>query len=209
MPIQPAPANVVQAPATTLQRTIGPPELLWPASWWGDPLPSEDLPTFPEQYNRPERNNPKYNVGSVSFRSALRTATALWILDNDFDAEYGFKPLYENLKGSLLLEVKIHTGMVAEAQKIEAWKIKIDDRLSRRYNLNDALVEVKYTPGNAARSRGEVEPHDRFAIIDKQELWHFGHTVGGSQRSISAFSRGWPATTTGAVQYFEDLWGYL
>lgn len=47
--------------------------------------------------------------------------------------------------------------------------------------------------------------HDRFAIID-DELWHFGGTVGGFHASVSAASRGWSASTHGAIDFFEMAW---
>jgi hypothetical protein len=49
-------------------------------------------------------------------------------------------------------------------------------------------------------------PHDRFAIID-DELWHWGANVGGTHHEVNAYSRGWPVHETGAVAYFERLWG--
>ncbi|WP_274630121.1 hypothetical protein [Arvimicrobium flavum] len=48
-------------------------------------------------------------------------------------------------------------------------------------------------------------PHDRFALID-DELWHCGANVGGTHHEINAYSYGWPAHDTGAVDYFERLW---
>lgn len=47
--------------------------------------------------------------------------------------------------------------------------------------------------------------HDRFAILDN-ELWHFGHTVGGYETSLTAVSRGWSAIATGAADFYQKLW---
>lgn len=47
--------------------------------------------------------------------------------------------------------------------------------------------------------------HDRFAVVDN-ELWHFGGTVGGYQKKVSAVSRGWCARETGAIDFFKLAW---
>lgn len=43
--------------------------------------------------------------------------------------------------------------------------------------------------------------HDRFAVLD-EELWNFGATVGGLHHGVNAATRGWSATSTGAISFF-------
>lgn len=208
MPIQPAPSITIGLTTGAASQVLGQPELLWAASWWGDVPPTTDRTAFPDQSDRPPRKNMAYNVTSVSFRAAVRKSTRLWILDGNFDVPFGFVPLYETLRGSNVRELKINTGMASHVMAIEAKKQEIIELLSKSGGATSVpVVEVRYTATTGSQNRGEIEPHDRFAIVD-YELWHFGHTVGGSQRSVNAFSRGWPANDTGAITYFEELWGY-
>jgi hypothetical protein len=51
-------------------------------------------------------------------------------------------------------------------------------------------------------------PHDRFAIVD-DELWHFGHTVGGCGDCLFAASGPWGAVETDAVAFYELVWDEL
>lgn len=58
---------------------------------------------------------------------------------------------------------------------------------------------------NTGLNHSPIDVHDRFAIVD-DELWHFGATVGGFHASVNAASRGWSATHSGAVGFFELIW---
>ena len=209
MPSLQAPSAATGTQTGVPQQTLGPPELLWAASWWGKYPPAYDLYAFPEQSERKSRKTYlDYNVTSLAFQSAVRRASRLWILDSNFDVEFGFRPLHTFLQQSYIKDLRINTGMVSHKMEIEAHRLEILDFLSRNARKGtEPLVEVKYNATTGPAGRGEIEPHDRFAIVD-QELWHFGHTVGGGQRSVNAFSHGWSADTTGAVTYFEELWGY-
>lgn len=72
---------------------------------------------------------------------------------------------------------------VHQARRAQNCSIQINTRLTERFDY----------------------VHDRFAIID-DELWHFGATVGGFHASVNAASRGWSATDSGAIEFFELAW---
>ncbi|OJX78716.1 MAG: hypothetical protein BGO92_00040 [Magnetospirillum sp. 64-120] len=50
--------------------------------------------------------------------------------------------------------------------------------------------------------------HDRFAVTDN-ELWHFGGTVGGLEKKMTAVSRGWNAEARNFITFFDHTWKNL
>ena len=50
--------------------------------------------------------------------------------------------------------------------------------------------------------------HDRFAVVDGA-LWHFGSTVGGGHRGLTAASGPWPEDDTRGRIFFEECWRRL
>lgn len=76
----------------------------------------------------------------------------------------------------------------------------------RNYRPRDSFnIYVRY---NSKTIDGSLFPHDRFAIID-DELWHCGANVGGTYHKLNAYSRGWCAHETKAIEYFERIWDRL
>lgn len=138
---------------------------------------------------------------SVEFASFAKSAVRLWILDPHFDQPWGIEPLTDILRLSGITDLRINGGKgipSGEREKISRQlRELLETRTSKRIVVaewRDTINVPKFTP-----------LHDRFAIVDN-ELWHFGCTVGGANRSISALSRGWHVASTRAVEFFEELW---
>jgi hypothetical protein len=205
MPLRNPPTRVVLAAPLGSARLLAP-SLFWPASWWtGQSIPSSDLIQFPNQAERAQRRSPKRLLASVEFRLALRTARRLWILDPYFDGESGTVPLAEALWDSSIRELRINgMGSITQSQVQE--EINYLQEILKHRVGHGVIPDVEWR--NTLSIGGDFVLHDRFAIVD-DELWHFGATVGGTHRSINAFSRGWSATDTGAVSFFQQLWDSL
>jgi hypothetical protein len=196
----------IRKPRYTMQHSISAdlpiPVIRWPAGWWsGNKQPYADRDSFPPIEDLRYRKKESMVLASIDFRLALRSAKRLWILDNYFDDKYGADFLADALLDSRLEELRI-IGMtnINESQA----KQRLEDLLEiLELNAEGYVPVVEWRQSSTRES--EVAIHDRFAVID-DELWHFGSTVGGAHRSINAYSRGWNATTTGAIEFFNELW---
>jgi hypothetical protein len=178
------------------------PLLLWASSRWpNNYIGAEDLRRFPEQHERSARRNQNLLLGSTEFRRALRTASRLWILDQYFDL-LAAEPLKESLQDTNIKDLRINGMRDVTAQNVSDIQGDFTEILR-------ASARGFYEPEVSWRDdlwrKTEITLHDRFAIVD-EELWHFGATVGGSHRSINAFSCGWSVKETFAEEYFLDLW---
>ena len=69
--------------------------------------------------------------------------------------------------------------------------------------LDNLQVEARWSA--TLDRRGFPFLHDRFAIVDGA-LWHFGSTVGGGHRGLTAASGPWPAVKSRAIIFFEECW---
>jgi hypothetical protein len=177
------------------------PTLRWPVHWWASELPpASDAPRFPLKHELAYRDSDEGRLASVEFRSALREARRLLIMDQHFDRRDGHNPLCQLLDTKSLAEVKILTK-ASSTVDVSGMRDELFELLSVALP-NHVTPDVQWRCGDFSG----FSLHDRFAIVD-DELWHFGATVGGAHRSVNAFSRGWSAKETGALQYFFELWG--
>jgi hypothetical protein len=143
----------------------------------------------------------------VEFQAALRAARRVLILDPHFDMQNGVIPLCEALSLSFITTVQINTRQSEEDQEIAEYLELLRQILQDKLPTNNvAVVEVRHNAVRLPATMGDLELHDRFAIVDN-ELWHFGSTCGGSYRGVTAHSRGWDAQATNAEVYFNEVWG--
>lgn len=205
MPIQAPPSVTLPTDSEDLPPTsiFLRPSLLWPSAWWpSEIISSKDLGEFPNQSERAQRRDARRTIGSVEFRSALKGAARLWILDPHFDGPSGVAPLAEALLDATIQELKIN-GMRSMSKQDVVENTELFREILTDAARGGLIPEVQWR--NTLSGQQDLELHDRFAIIDN-ELWHFGATVGGAHRSINAFSRGWDANEKGAITYFEQMW---
>ncbi|MDN7478493.1 hypothetical protein QZM19_22225 [Burkholderia multivorans] len=177
------------------------PTLRWPAQWWESGPPSNtDGARFRVKSELGERGAEGSVIASVEFYDALINARQLYIMDKHFDRVSGYAPLYRMLKTNTLSRIWILSS-TNKPDEVETMSAELYRKLVSQLP-GDTTPDVQWRD----RSLGGFPLHDRFAIVD-DELWHFGATVGGAHRSVNAFSRGWDAEETHAIEYFMDLWG--
>lgn len=151
---------------------------------------------------------------SDEFSRAILTAEArVWIIDKHILSDDGKSPNHKRRLETIaewfkrtdhLRSVRILTG--ASPDEENAKKVFLD--LSKK--VSERRLPLK--PPLDAQIRFSINKfpyiHDRFAIID-YELWHFGATVGGFHRHVSAASRGWDVNAHKAIEFFEMAWNGL
>ncbi|MBB5607227.1 MULTISPECIES: hypothetical protein [unclassified Janthinobacterium] len=181
-------------------------EIMWGCERGGSTHFPRDIDTIGARKRAPAPQ-PLY-----AFRYAVMNAVKrIWVMDKYFLApEEKRKPderiitvldwLHAKLVAS---DIRILTAQHDEitAEFLQLFKDKenyINTMQARRDTR--CLIEI-----NTCLTRGPIDVHDRFAIVD-DELWHFGATVGGFHASVSAASRGWSAEDVGAVNFFELVW---
>jgi hypothetical protein len=129
--------------------------------------------------------------------SVLEASRRLWIFDLHFDA-IGVHALEIALKASSVRDVRVLTGQ--RTGDLAQWL----DRLNAlRAPVDPPLPPVMWLA--VMNSKSYPFPHDRFAIMD-DELWHFGHTVGGAGACLFACSGPWDAQSFEVESFYEGLW---
>lgn len=207
MALVPMPTQQVSQPA--LPRTLLSPRLLWAQGWdaVSDETPTSDLPAFPDIHERRLRKKPDRKLLSVEFQVAVRRAQRVLILDPHFDFKHGVQPLCDALCYSSAMLVRINTRGTDEDLKIHAELNVLREVLQDKAGASTLVeVEIRHNAVLLPMNSGDLELHDRFAIVD-DELWHFGATCGGAHPTLTAHSRGWDVAATAAEAYFADLWG--
>lgn len=162
----------------------------------------EYLEPIPRRGRRPgaDAAGQACRLGLAAFWVAAATCKTLLILDRFFgEAEVGH----------------LHRALEANPVLIEDLRILTKEQSAR--NPFDAMERMlREDCGGALRAAIHVEtqrdaddfPHDRFAVVDR-ELWHFGGTVGGLHKQMTAASRGWDAAETRFAAYFDQRWDDL
>ncbi|WP_139253430.1 hypothetical protein [Burkholderia ubonensis] len=146
-----------------------------------------------------------------AFRSAVSNAMErVWVVDEYFLMPDKGKP---DDRIETILEW-LHPQLVASDIRILTKKHdEIDDDVLELFQIRAREINASQTRRpqqcsiqiNTRLKTGFDYIHDRFAIVD-DELWHFGATVGGFHTSVNAASRGWSATDSGAIDFFELAW---
>nr|WP_263010480.1 hypothetical protein [Pseudomonas sp. VE 267-6A] len=148
---------------------------------------------------------------SDEFSSAICAAQSrVWIIDKHILSDDGKKPDHKRRLDTVVKwfqstdqvkSVRILTGTSPNEKEAAQKFLALSEEVSnRRLPLNPPLdAQIKFSINKFPYI------HDRFAIID-DELWHFGATVGGFHRSVSAASRGWDVNAHRAIDFFEMAW---
>ena len=150
------------------------------------------------------------SIGLSSFVDALAGArTRIWVLDRFYFKRDGDGP---PCAADLLLGVgRLRRGV--DVRILTSNKNNVGEEYVSGFlrQLSVWCVEGDVEPPEAEvihwtlGQKGAPEVHDRFAIVD-YELWHFGGSVGAVNSGVTAGSRGWSASRTGADSFFLELW---
>ena len=196
----------VVTPGSPLPVPAKPPRLLWPSVTYGRGLDSFDVAHFPASdrvYERYCAIEPGIDRGLRAFEQAVtESAFHVLVLDPHFDRQGA-----EILGGALLFsqaqDVRLLTG---RGDLPEQERKGLANMLTERCNegrLDNLQVEARWS---ATLDKHDFPfLHDRFAIVDGA-LWHFGATVGGGYRGLTAASGPWPAEKSRAIIFFEECW---
>lgn len=181
--------------------------------YWGTSSAGDDR-RFPTESDIRLRGCSEVPMPLSVFVNAVRNAVQrVWIVD-----EYFFTSGSNNIKTTnhvsdickwfhkdlKATDIRILTGSHDEVSVDELSLVRMQaDDINRsqpkRQTVCTIAIKTNLTSGKFSYI------HDRFAVIDN-ELWHFGGTVGGYQKKVSAVSRGWCARETGAIEFFELAW---
>lgn len=143
----------------------------------------EDISYVPSLYNIKLRLN--YNstssnnicLGSNKFVERFLTATNIFIIDTHIDKSF-FK----------YIEHVLTKNFNCDIRKIEIISSQLDS--SEHF---DNVLKVMRNKQISFRIYTGLEKdiiHDCFVLFD-DELWHFGGTIGGIQKGLTAYSTGW------------------
>lgn len=199
---------------TAQKGSISQPVVMWPSSERTSRDLCHSLSQFPPPYEYRRRYSEK-NIQPISdFIEEIENARKrIWIVD-----EYLFKASGDEIETGVNKvmdwfwrcsgspEIKIATMCFAHPERVEIETLanRAIDNINANREYSDYLsFGIKYS---LCKGRFQYL-HDRFAVID-DEMWHFGATVGGIHNKISAISRGWDADDHGAIDFFNELWGW-
>ena len=180
------------------------PHLLWPSIKYEQRVESHDVSRFPSRENVQGRYTADVKVLKlVAFETAVMVAElCILVLDPHFD-ETGVNVLGPPLSLSQALDIRLLTGR-GDIEREERDRLQRGLTQYRNLNRVDARqVEVRWRATLDRHSFPFL--HDRFAIVD-EGLWHFGSTVGGGHRGLTAVSGPWPAAGTRATEFFDECW---
>ena len=182
------------------------PALLWPSISYSTTMQNSDLPHFPDRNLVTQRYGSDKDVltlGLQSFQSAVKQAeVCVLVLDVHFD-EVGTRVLGPALEYTKAEDIRLLTGngKIDEERRMQLFRTL---RKLRTMNpANSSATEIYWTARLSKRRFPYL--HDRFAIVDGG-LWHFGSTVGGGSRELTAASGPWPVSETRAKKFFDECW---
>lgn len=207
MTLLPPTLRIKNAPAPKPVHSLVP-KLRWPS--FDNSCSMSDLdrfPSFHEEINRYAAG--EFGAWSEGFLSAVRGASSrVWLVDGfllkiDAFARGHFFGVFDNvLRQTSAQDIRLLTSNKDGHKEQVKQLTELQDARRAPPRNEPFTIEVRLLRG--ARS-GTRLPHDRFAVID-DELWHWGANVGGTHHEINAFSHGWSANDTLAIEYFERLW---
>lgn len=188
---------------------LGDSQLLWPSILNGNPPRCHDLPHFPEMYLVELRHqlgdinsDPETRLDLVlnTFISAVEhSLECILVLDPHFD-DVGVNALAPALASSQAKDIRLLTAGGQEER--DSMKPILQDFRNLNPHQN-GTTQIFWRIGLDKYSYPFL--HDRFAVVDSA-LWHFGSTVGGGHRGLTAASGPWSATETLGQEFFEDCW---
>ena len=186
--------------------------LRWPSIEYGHPERCHDLFHFPDM----DRVECRHKLGAshdddksglyfplVAFTSAVeQSLSCILVLDPHFD-DVGVDALAPALASSLAKDIRLLTrGRKGEREELR-------QTLEDFRNLDRTgpdRTQVRWS--TLLDSDSFPFLHDRFAVVDGA-LWHFGSTVGGGHRGLTAASGPWPEDDTWGKRFFDECWRRL
>ncbi|MBB4143129.1 hypothetical protein [Rhizobium rhizoryzae] len=206
----------IEPTATPVPNLPGPSELLWPSvrfvplrSMWA----RYDERGFPDRTSidtrRREIKSTDREASDALALDAFLEAMAfaqvrIWILDPKFDMSQAIilEAVVNATDASDIRLLSEHQGAV-QSQQIVDFVADLSRLANDRSPRPVREIGIAWRP--VLNKDHYPYLHDRFAIVD-EELWHFGATVGGGHHGLNAASRGWNASETQAIRFFEHLW---
>lgn len=186
--------------------------MLWPSVQYGRPIRPRDLLHFPDMHQlehrhvvgaRQDDDKPGLYLPLVAFTVAVeQSVNCILVLDPHFD-EVGVDALAPALASSLAEDIRLLTGGGERERK--EWRQTLENfRNLDRFGPH--RTQVRWS----TRLDKDSFPflHDRFAVVDGA-LWHFGSTVGGGHRGLTAASGPWPEDQTRGKHFFDECWRRL
>lgn len=194
-----------EPPAPQLSEPSVDPQLLWPSIKYGERgIENQDVHSFPDVQDVHDRHAKVNNdMKLIAFEDAVIGAEVhILVLDPHFDTT-GFNVLEAAISISQARDVRLLTGRGRiEKEKRE----RLRKQLTKGLNENRVdLPQVEVLWEATLDKRSFPFLHDRFAIVDGG-LWHFGSTVGGGHRGLTAVSGPWSVIKTRAKEFFDECW---
>jgi len=188
----------------------GAPALLWPSIEHPTQMRESDSKKIPSleliglrHKENSEREERDVLLSCEAFWDAFRRSRFVILFDRYSDHKL-LRRLQDELEPSrtrTLETLLLFTGTVKRA-----------DNAALAKAINDTLVKAKsqlvfhYLDGMETKSA--PYPHDRFAVTNG-EFWHFGGSVGGIERCLTAVSRGWRAKDVGVEDFVKAAWAEM
>jgi hypothetical protein len=186
------------------------PQLLWPSIEHPTQVREADSRRIPPM----ELIGLRYKEnGQREERDLLLTCKAFWetfrrsnlvIL---FD-RYGDKRLLRHLRD----ELESKRPLSLQTLVVFAGTVKRDVNGPEAMRIQNAAIKAGHTLKfhylDGMESTSIPHPHDRFAVTDG-EFWHFGGSVGGIERCLTAVSRGWKAKDVGVEDFVKQAWAHV
>lgn len=192
------------------------PRILWPSLARASPRPEHwepvDLDAFPDaQVIGERRARGEAFTCLPSFKTQVTDAIErILVLDTYLlcGGERAEDEVLSWLPDTLeATDIRIACGGLKVGRDVGLFKARLADRMAainkRKARSGAPATEIKLKVNLDPSSHPFV--HDRFAVLD-EELWHFGATVGGLHHGVNAVTRGWGATSTGAISFFGLAW---
>ena len=186
------------------------PRLLWPSVEYGSSVQPRDLLHFPDKARVADRyfsgalkddEKPDLYLRLEAFVSAVaQSVSCVLVLDPHFD-EVGVEALGPALERCGATDIRLLTG--GSKGDCERWRRRLES-FRNWYATKSNGAQVYWKPRLHRSSFPFL--HDRFAVVDGT-LWHFGSTVGGGHRGLTAASGPWPEVDTQGKRFFEECWG--
>ena len=188
------------------------PRLLWPSVEYETRVRPCDFAHFPDAHLVEHRHTvgrcrdhdePRVYLSLIAFTSAVEISVSrILVLDPHFD-EVGVDALAPAMESSSAGDIRLLTG--GSKRESEEWRQTLEE-----YRNWDRAGTHRTQVRWSTRLDKDSFPflHDRFAVVDSA-LWHFGSTVGGGYRGLTAASGPWPENETRGKLFFEECWRRL
>ena len=206
------PETIDSSPRKGRLATSEVPRLLWPSVEYGGTASPRDLPHFPTMHQveyrhivgaREDHDKPGLYLPLVAFTFAVKESeNCILVFDPHFD-EVGVDVLAPALESSSAQDIRLLTG--GRKREREEWRQTLE-LFRNQDRTGSRRTQIRWS----TRLDKDSFPylHDRFAVVDGA-LWHFGSTVGGGHRGLTAASGPWPEDDTRGKDFFEECWRRL